>query len=153
MVMEPSTTFTESVTVDKPVRTVYDQWTQFEEFPRFMEGVEKVEQLDDTHLRWPTEIGLVTREFDAVIDEQIPDRIISWRAQGEVEHAGKVTFEAVDPTTTKVEVTMAWSPESFAEKVADWTNAAERRVRGDLERFESFIEDRVGATGAHREAH
>lgn len=148
-----TTQFSARTTVERPLRTVYNQWTQFEEFPRFMEGVEKVTQIDDTRLKWETEIGLVSKEFEAVIDEQIPDSIISWRADGEVTHAGKVTFTPKGLDKTEVEVTMAWEPDSIAEKLADWTNAAERRVEGDLDRFKSFIEDRPLATGAHREAH
>lgn len=151
--MDAHSQFSETITVDRPIRTVYNQWTQFEEFPQFMEGVERVIQLDDTHLRWTTEIGLVEREFDAVIDEQIPDQIIGWRADGEVAHAGKVTFQPVAPDKTEVEVTMAWEPDSFVEKVADWTGATERRVKGDLKRFKEFIESRPVETGAHRQAH
>lgn len=152
--MEATTHFTEQITVDRGVRTVYDQWTQFESFPEFMEGVERVEQRDDTHLHWVTEIGLVEREFDAVIEEQIPDEIIHWRTQGgEIEHAGKVTFESRGPSQTEVTVTMAYEPDSIAEKLADWTGLAERRVKGDLERFKDFIESRPAPTGAHREAH
>ncbi len=152
--MDKMTQFKERIIVDRPLRTVYNQWTQFEEFPQFMEGVERVEQIDDTHLHWVTEIGLVTREFDAVIEEQLPDRIISWRAEGgEIEHAGKVTFEAKDADHTEVTVNMAYKPESFAEKVANWTGLAEHRVKGDLKRFKTFIEDRPLATGSHRENH
>ncbi len=151
--MSNITQFQECIIVDRPLRTVYNQWTQFEEFPEFMEGVEKVEQIDDTHLHWVTEIGLVSREFDAVIEEQLPDRIISWRAEGEINHAGKVTFEAKDADHTEVTVNMAYEPESIAEKVADWTGLAEHRVKGDLKRFKTFIEDRPVATGGHREAH
>ncbi|CAN5446832.1 SRPBCC family protein [soil metagenome] len=151
--MDAHKQFSQSITVDRPIQTVYNQWTQFEEFPQFMEGVEEVRQLDDTHLRWTTEIGLVSREFDAVIDEQVPDQIISWRAEGEVTHAGKVTFEPVGTGRTEVSVTMAWEPESFAEKVADWTGVTERRVKGDLKRFKTFIESRPIETGGHRESH
>jgi uncharacterized membrane protein len=151
--MEAHTPSSETITVDRPVRVVYDQWTQFEEFPEFMEGVERVIQLDDTHLHWVTEIGLVEREFDAEIQEQIPDEIIMWRATGEMTHAGKVTFKPAGPDRTEVTVSMAYEPESFVEKVADWTGAVERRVRGDLGRFKTFIESRPGPTGAHRETH
>jgi uncharacterized membrane protein len=151
--MELTTQFSETITVDRPVRVVYDQWTQFEEFPEFMEGVESVRQIDDTHLHWVTEIGLVHREFDAVIDEQIPDQIIGWRATGEVQHAGKVTFKPVGPDKTELTVNMAYEPTSFAEKVADWTGLAQRRVKGDMERFKAFIESRQDPTGAHRERH
>jgi uncharacterized membrane protein len=151
--MSDMTHFSKSETIDRPIRTVYDQWTQFEEFPEFMEGVESVVQTDDTHLHWVTEIGLVEREFDAVIDEQVPDQIVSWRAEGEVSHAGKVTFKPEGPNQTEVTVTMAFQPESFLEKVADWTGAVERRVEGDLTRFKEFIEGRPLPTGAHREAH
>ena len=151
--MDATTQFTETITIDRPVRTVYDQWTQFEEFPEFMEGVEEVRQVDDTHLHWVTEIGLVSREFDATIEEQIPDRIIHWRADGEIAHAGKVTFEPEGANRTNLTVNMAYEPDSVAEKLADWTGAAERRVKGDMERFKSFIESRPAPTGAHRQVH
>ena len=151
--MEATRQFSETITVDRPVRTVYNQWTQFEEFPEFMEGVESVEQMDDTHLHWVTEIGLVEREFDAEIEEQIPDEIIMWRATGELNHAGKVTFKPKGADQTEVTVSMAYEPESFAEKVADWAHLAEMRVKGDLKRFKEFIEAKPSETGAHREAH
>ena len=72
-----------NIEVDVPVRTAYNQWTQFEEFPRFMEGVVEVRQLDDTHLHWKATVGGKELEWDAVITEQLPDQRIAWTADGE----------------------------------------------------------------------
>ncbi|MBC6451220.1 SRPBCC family protein [Actinokineospora sp. HBU206404] len=144
-------TITESVEVGVPVTDAYNQWTQFETFPRFMEGVEQVRQLDDTHVHWVTKVGGVTREFDATIVEQIPDQCVSWRSDAGPDHAGKVTFDKVDARTTRVTAKMNIDPEGFVENVADKLGVLDRRVKGDLKRFKEFIEERGGReTGAWR---
>lgn len=144
-------TITESVEVDVDVRSAYDQWTQFESFPHFMAGVEKVEQLDETHLHWVTSIGPVEREFDATITEQTPDQVIAWRSDSGPEHAGRITFEQAGAGRTKVTAEMSIDPEGFLEKAADTTGLVDKRVKGDLERFKEFIESRDGQeTGAWR---
>lgn len=143
----------QSVDVDRDVTTVYNQWTQFEEFPTFMKDVESVEQLTDTRLRWTADLGLVSRTWEASIDEQIPDQIIMWRADGEVAHAGKVRFAPLGADRTRVDLQMAYAPESVTEKIGAWTGLAEARIKGDLHRFKDFIESRPTATGAHRDAH
>jgi uncharacterized membrane protein len=143
-------TFTKETTVDRPLSMVYNQWTQFEDFPHFMEGVEKVVQKDDTHLRWVTEIGLAEREFDAEITEQLADERISWRALGETKHAGEVRFEPVGDNQTRVKLSMSYAPEGFLEKVGNALNLQEKRAEGDLERFKEFIESRDYETGAWR---
>jgi uncharacterized membrane protein len=143
-------TFTKEITVDRPISMVYNQWTQFEEFPHFMEGVEKVVQTDDKHLHWVTDIGLVEREFDAEITDQTPDEIISWRATGETKHAGTVRFEKLGDNRTRVRLSMSYAPQSFLEKVGDALNIQEKRAEGDLERFKEFIESRDYETGAWR---
>lgn len=144
-------TITESVEVGVPVTDAYNQWTQFETFPRFMEGVEQVRQLDDTHVHWVTKVGGVTREFDATITEQIPDQCVSWRSDAGPDHSGKVTFDKVDARTTRVTAKMNIDPEGFVENVADKLGVLDRRVKGDLKRFKEFIEERGGReTGAWR---
>ena len=143
-------TVQKSITIDQPVRTVYNQWTQFEYFPQFMEGVKKVRQDSDTRLHWETEIGLAEREFDAEITEQTPDELIAWRALGETMHTGRVRFEETAPTQTRVELEMAYAPEGFVEKAGDKLGMIDSRIEGDLKRFKKMIEERGTATGAWR---
>jgi uncharacterized membrane protein len=144
-------TITESVDVAVDVPTAYNQWTQFESFPQFMEGVEEVRQIDDTHLHWVTNIAGVTREFDAIITEQKPDERIAWRSQSGPAHAGVITFHRLDVTTTRVTAQMDIDPEGFAENAADKLGILDRRVKGDMQRFKEFIESRGGSeTGAWR---
>jgi uncharacterized membrane protein len=141
----------ESIEVGVPVRTAYDQWTQFESFPQFMEGVERVEQRTDTRTHWVTSVAGVRREFDAEITEQVPDGRVAWvTVGGEVEQAGLVTFRTIDPARTEVTLTMDFEPEGIAENLGDKLGVVDRRVKGDLERFKQFIEDRGTATGAWR---
>lgn len=143
-------TVQKSITVDQPVTTVYNQWTQFETFPKFMEGVNKVIQLDDKRLHWETEIGLAEREFDAEITEQTPDQVIAWRALGEIKHTGRVRFEPAGTSQTRIELEMAYSPEGFIEKAGDKLGIIDSRVEGDLERFKTMIESRGHESGAWR---
>jgi uncharacterized membrane protein len=135
-----------SIDVAVPVRTAYDQWTQFEEFPRFMEGVERVEQLDDTHTRWTTSVAGREKTFEAQITEQTPDQRIAWQSEQGPEHAGVVTFHRVDDGVTRVMLQMDYAPEGLAEKAGDLLGVVERRVKGDLERFKELVEQR-GAGG------
>ncbi|HLT97212.1 MAG TPA: SRPBCC family protein [Acidimicrobiia bacterium] len=139
-----------TIDVDKDVRTVYNQWTQFEEFPRFMEGVERVDQLDDRHLRWHVDIAGVEREFEAEITEQSPDQRIAWTSRSGVDQGGVVTFHPLNDHQTRVTLQMMFEPEGVAEQVGDKLGAVDRRVQGDLERFKEFIEDRSSETGAWR---
>ena len=143
-------TIEKSIEVNRPVSTVYNQWTQFEEYPQFMDGVDKVTQLDDKRLHWEADIGLADREFDAEITEQVPDQVVAWRAIGETRHAGRVTFSSLDADRTQVTVQMDYEPTGVAEKAADALNVIDRRVQGDLERFKRFIESRGTETGAWR---
>jgi len=138
------------VDVNCPVRTVYDQYTQFETFPQFMSGVERVDQLDDKTLHWVIEIGGARREFDAKITEQIPDKRIAWKAIDGKTQSGVVTFHRLDDDKTRVNLMMAYDPEGFAENAADVLGVISSRVKGDLERFKSFIEKRGAETGAWR---
>jgi len=136
--------------VNVPLHTAYNQWTQFEDFPSFMEGVESVTQLDDRHLRWVADIGGETREWQAEIVAQEPDRRVAWRATDGKDNAGVVTFQPLDQTTTRVEVQMQWEPEGMKEKAGSMVGMDDRRVKGDLERFKDMIEKRGVESGAWR---
>ena len=143
-------TIEQSIDVQVPVRTAYDQWTQFEDFPQFMEGVEKITQLSDTRTHWVTEIAGVSREFDAEITEQEPDQRIAWTSLDEPKQAGVVTFHRIDDATTRVMLQMDFEPEGFVETAGDVLGIVRSRTKGDLERFKSFIEARGTETGAWR---
>jgi uncharacterized membrane protein len=140
----------ESIEVDVPVKTAYNQWTQFEEFPRFMEGVEEVKQVTDTRNHWRAEIAGVEREFDTEITEQRPDERIAWCTTDGPKQAGVVTFHRLDDTKSKVMLQMEFDPEGLAEQVGDKLGFVKTRVKGDLKRFKEFIESRGSETGAWR---
>ena len=139
-----------SIEVQVPVRTAYNQWTQFEEFPRFMEGVEEVRQLDDRRLHWRAKVAGKTEEWDAEIDEQRPDERVAWHATTGAKNAGVVTFHYIDPSTTRVMLQLDYEPEGVVENVGSALGVVERRVAGDLERFKEFIESRGRETGGWR---
>ncbi len=141
----------QSIDVEVPVSTAYNQWTQFESFPQFMSGVESIKQLDDTRLHWVTDIAGIEREFDAEITEQHPDERVAWAStSGEAKHAGVVTFHRLDDDKARVMVQIDWEPSGVVEKVGSAVNLDEHRVKGDLERFKEFIEARGHETGAWR---
>jgi uncharacterized membrane protein len=140
----------ETIEVDVPVRVAYDQWTQFESFPKFMEGVERVVQVDDTTLEWTATIAGVVKNWRAEITEQRPDELVAWRSTDGARNDGAVAFEALGPTRTRLELTLDVEPEGLVEKAGDALGVVERRVRGDLDRFKAFIESRGQATGAWR---
>jgi uncharacterized membrane protein len=143
-------TIQESVDVRVPVRAAYDQWTQFEEFPRFMEGVTSVTQVDDRRLHWVADIDGVHREWDAEIAEQHPDERVAWRSTDGARNAGVVTFHRLDDTETRVMLQMEFDPDGIAEQVGDKLGFVRRRAKGDLERFKHFIETEDRPTGAWR---
>jgi uncharacterized membrane protein len=143
-------TVEKTIDVNVPIRTAYDQWTQFEEFPRFMEGVKSVTQTDDTHLRWVAEVAGVDKEWDAEITEQHPDERIAWTSTSGARNAGVVTFHRIDDGTTRVILNMDVDPEGLVESAGDALGFLDRRVQGDLERFKQFIESRGVETGAWR---
>ncbi|MDX6294483.1 MAG: hypothetical protein QOH50_3558 [Kribbellaceae bacterium] len=143
-------TVTESVDVQVPVTTAYNQWTQFESFPQFMGGVQEVRQLDDTHTHWITKMGGVKREFDATITEQHPDERVAWKSENGPKQAGVVTFHKLDDNRTRVTAQMDFEPEGIAEKAADKIGMIEGRVKDDMERFKQFIEGKGQETGAWR---
>ncbi|MFD9421033.1 SRPBCC family protein, partial [Streptomyces goshikiensis] len=133
----------ESIEVDVPVRTAYTQWTRFETFPLFMDGVQRVEQVDETVTRWVTRIGGVDREFEAEITEQVPDERVAWVTVGrETEQSGVVTFHPIHPTRTQITLRMDFNPDGLAENIAERLGLIDRHVTGDLKRFKKFIEER-----------
>jgi len=140
----------QSIDVEVPVHTAYNQWTQFEEFPRFMSGVEKVVQLDDTHLHWKASIGGTTKEWDAVITEQIPDERIAWTNTTGARNAGVVTFHRLSDHKTRIMLQLAYEPEGIVENVGDMIGMVSTRVRADLKRFKEFIESCGQETGSWR---
>ncbi len=135
--------------IDRPLRTVYDQWTQFEEFPRFMEGVKEVRQLDERRLRWRAEIGGKEETWEAEITHQEPDRRIAWRNTSGPYNAGLVVFQPAEGET-EVTLRIDYEPQGLVEKIGDALGFVSRRVQGDLERFKEFIEERREPTGGWR---
>ena len=143
-------TVKKAVEVEVPLHRAYNQWTQFEEFPKFMEGVDEVTQLDDRHNHWTTSISGVRREFDTEIVDQLPDDRITWRSVGgDTQQRGSVRFERVDDMHTKVELTMDVEPSGVAERSADALGMIDRRVSGDLRRFKDYVES-SGDSGGWR---
>lgn len=139
-----------TIEVNVPVRVAYNQWTQFEDFPKFMEGVEEVKQLDDKRLRWKAEIAGKDEEWTAEIDEQVPDQRIAWHSTSGAENDGIVTFQSLSPDRTMIKLHLEYDPEGIVESVGDKMGFVSRRVEGDLERFKDFIESRGSETGAWR---
>jgi uncharacterized membrane protein len=140
----------ESIDVSAPLSTTYNQWTQFEEFPRFMDGVTAVRQVDDTHLQWAAEIAGTEERWDAEITEQRPDERVAWKSTSGPMHAGVVTFHRIDDETTRVTLQMDVEPRGAVENVGTALGFLDRRVKGDLERFKEYIESRGSETGAWR---
>jgi uncharacterized membrane protein len=143
-------TLEKSIEVNVPVQTAYNQWTLFEEFARFMEGVKEVTQLDDTHLHWKAEIAGQGKEWDAEITEQTPDQRIAWTSRGGAINGGVVTFHRLSDFRSKVMLQLEYAPQGVVENVGDVLGVVSLRVQGDLERFKEFIEQRGRETGAWR---
>jgi len=143
-------TIEEHTDVEVPLRTAYNQWTQFEEFPQFMEGVESVTQVSESLTHWKVTMGGETREFDAQITEQRPDERVAWRSVGGLDHAGVVTFHKLDDSTTRVMLQLETHPDGLVEKVGDVLGVVKHRAKADLRRFKEFIESRSVETGAYR---
>jgi uncharacterized membrane protein len=144
------TTVEKSIDVNVPITTAYNQWTQFEEFPRFMGGVEKITQIDDTHLHWEVSIAGVDREFDAEITEQHPDERVAWRSTDGESHAGVVTFHRVEDAVTRINVQIDWKPKDLLEKVGSLLQVDDIQIGNDLKRFKELIEKQGVEDGAWR---
>jgi len=141
----------ETVDVNVPVTVAYNQWTQFESFPHFLDEVVSITQIDDTHNHWVVKVAGAEREFDAEITEQHPDERVAWKSVGgETEHAGVVTFHKLDENTTRVTAQIDWDPQGLLEKVGAVVGAGSHAVKKDLDNFKKFIEARGGETGAWR---
>ncbi|GAA1243253.1 SRPBCC family protein [Kitasatospora nipponensis] len=141
----------ETIDVDVPLRSAYNQWTQFEDFPRFMDGVEEVRQTDDRRCHWTAKVAGAHREFDTEIVDQQPDERISWRTVGgDVRQKGVVTFQRLDDAHTRVSLVMDFEPHGMAERAGDLLGVLDRQVKGDLKRFKGFIEEQDRASGAWR---
>ena len=138
------------IVVEAPLQQVYNQWTQFEEFPEFMENVEQVDQVDDRHLHWKAKIGGQEVEWDAEIEEQVPDDKITWRSTAGAMNAGLVRFDQVDAGRTQVHLEMSYEPEGVLQSLGDALGVVDRQVEGDLKRFKEFIEERGRASGGWR---
>jgi uncharacterized membrane protein len=138
------------IVVDVPVSVAYNQWTQFESFPEFMDGVKEVVQLDEKRLRWCAEIKGKDEEWEAEITDQVPDQHIAWKSVTGAPNAGSVSFQPVEEGKTKVTLELMYEPRDAAEKVGDALGFLERQVSADLERFKKFVEERGAPTGAWR---
>jgi len=145
-----ASSISQSIEVDVPVSTAYNQWTQFEEFPKFMDSVEEVRQLDDEHLHWRANVAGKTKEWDSEITEQIPDQRIAWRSTGGVRNAGVVSFQKLSDAKTRVTLQMDYRPESMDEKIGDVLGGVKYTARDNLKRFKDLIERRGAETGAWR---
>ena len=139
-----------TIEVDVPVRTAYDQWTQFEEFPTFMEGVTEVQQVDDKTLRWVAEVAGTRKEWTAEILQQEPDQVVSWRSTSGALNSGSVSFQPNGVDRTKVTLVMTYDPKGAKETIGDALGVLSARIEGDLRRFKEFIESRKVPTGAWR---
>ncbi len=140
----------QSIEVDVPVNVAYDQWTQFEAFPQFMEGVLRVVQLDDKRLAWEAEVAGQKREWTAEIVDQTPNTRVAWRSTGGEKNDGAVLFHSLDAGRTKIDLTIEAEPDGPLENIGTALGFLDRRVKGDLERFKAFIEQRGAPTGAWR---
>ena len=140
----------ESIELEVPVQTAYNQWTQFEEFPQFMEHVDEIKQIDDEHLHWKVTIAGKTEEFDAEVTEQIPDTRIAWKSTSGRENAGAVDFHPLGDNRSQIMVALDAETDGAMEKIADASGMAARQLKGDLKRFKEMIEQRGTETGAWR---
>ncbi|MFL6672264.1 MAG: SRPBCC family protein [Massilia sp.] len=149
---EGSSSIQESIEVNVPVRTAYNQWTQFEEFPRFMQSVHEIRQLDDRHLHWKANVAGEEKEWDAEIVEQIPDKRIAWRSISGVRNGGVVTFHKIADDVTRIMLQMDYEPENMAERIGDALGAVRMEARSNLKNFKEMVEQRGKETGAWRGA-
>jgi uncharacterized membrane protein len=143
-------TIEKSIIVDVPVRTAYNQWTQFEDFPQFMEGVEEVRQRGDKNTHWRANIAGKSEDWNAEIVEQTPDQRVAWRSTTGAHNAGAVSFQPLGANQTRLTLRLEYEPEGVVENVGNALGLVERRVTGDLARFKEFIEARGAPTGAWR---
>jgi uncharacterized membrane protein len=140
----------ESIDINVPVSIAYNQWTQFEEFPRFMDNVHEVRQLDDKHLHWRADVAGKEKEWDSEITEQIPDQRIAWHSITGPRNAGVATFHKISDNACRVTLQMDYEPQTLAEKAGDMLGAVRMQLRSDMKRFKELLESRGQETGAWR---
>jgi uncharacterized membrane protein len=140
----------ESIDVNVPVSTAYNQWTQFQDFPKFMDSVQEVKQLDDSHLHWRANVAGKEEQWDSEITEQIPDQRIAWRSTSGVRNAGDVTFQKLSDAKTRIKLKMDYEPQSADEKIGDALGLVRMQTKGNLKRFKELLESRGAETGAWR---
>ena len=145
-----STTIERSIEVAVPASAAYNQWTQFEDFPKFMTGIKAVRQIDDKTLEWTAKLLGREQSWMAEISEQVPDQRIAWHSTSGQPNSGMVSFQRMDDNTTRVTLELEWDPEGVLENVGDILGFDDRQVRGDLERFKESIEGRGEESGAWR---
>jgi uncharacterized membrane protein len=145
-----TSTIEDSIEVNVPISTAYNQWTQFEDFPKFMKGVIEVRQLDDTHVHWRAEIGGKEEQWDAEITEQIPDTRIAWRSTSGAKNEGIVKFYKISDSVTRIVLQMDYGPKGLVEEIGDALGIVKMRASGDLKRFKDFIESHGKETGEWR---
>jgi uncharacterized membrane protein len=143
-------TVEKTIEVNAPLSVVYNQWTQFETFPEFMEGIEEVRQLDDKRLHWKANISGTVKEWDAEITQQVPDSLIGWRTTSGPMHSGIVSFRSLGPSRTELRARIEFQPQSMLENLAGAFGVVGRRIEGDLQRFKQFIQNRSSETGGWR---
>ena len=140
----------ESIEINVPVRSAYNQWTQFEEFPKFMKNVLEIRQLDDKHLHWRAKVGLEEKEWDAEITEQIPDKRIAWRSVSGPRNGGVATFHKISDNVTRIMLQMDYEPDGALEKLGDAMGAVRMEARTGLQSLKEMLEQRGSETGAWR---
>ncbi len=131
---------TESIELNVPVEMAYQQWTRFEQFPQFMNTVQEVRRLDDTHLHWKADVAGTVKEWDAEITEQVPNRRIAWRSTSGVRNGGVVYFDKIADDVTRIMLQMEYEPEGMVENIGDWLGAVRMQARGNLEKFKQMLE-------------
>jgi uncharacterized membrane protein len=140
----------ETIEINVPVRTAYNQWTQFEDFPQFMASVREIRQLDDKHLHWKANVAGEEKEWDVEITEQIPDKRIAWQSTTGVPNGGVATFHKISDDVCRVAIQMDYQPEGAAEKIGDAFGAVRMELRGNLQKFKEMLESRGKESGAWR---
>ncbi len=148
--LENTSMMEDSIEINLPISTVYNQWTQFEDFPRFMKGVCEVRQIDDTHLHWRAKIGGKETQWDAEITEQVPETRIAWRSTSGAKNEGVVKFYKISDSITRIVLQMDYGPKGIIEEIGDAFGLVKMRTSGDLKRFKEFLENGGKETGEWR---
>ena len=140
----------EAIEVNVPDNVAYNQFTQFEDLPQFMNSVKEIRQLDDKRLHWKANVAGEDKEWDAEITEQIPDKRIAWRSIGGVRNGGVVTFHKISDNVTRITLQMDYQPEGVLEQIGDALGAVRMEARSNLSNLKELLEKRGSETGAWR---